>query len=150
MAQDNFIVRCPQCRAKNRIPPARAAQKAVCGKCRTPLPRPLGFPEHPVAVFDHTFKSEVLGFAGPTAALFWAPWCGHCARLMPIFDELAGEYSGFIKFAKIDQDKNPGTASQYQVQSVPTLLLFKDGRLIERLAGALPKHQLEHHLKSIL
>ena len=110
----------------------------------------MGFPEHPVEVFDRTFASEVAAFRGPAAVLFWTPWCGHCARLLPIFDELASEFSGYIKFVKIDLDKNAATASQHQIASVPVLLLFKDGRIVNRLVGALPKYQLEHHLKSLV
>lgn len=149
MARDNFIVRCPKCGAKNRIPPSRTDRHAVCGKCRTPLPAPAGFTEHPVDVSDRTFATEVLGFGGPAAVLFWAPWCGHCRRLLPVFDELASEFSGYVKFAKIELDRNPATATQYQIQSVPVLLLLKGGRIANRLVGAIPKYQLEYHLRAL-
>ncbi len=150
MVQDNFIVRCPNCGAKNRIPPSRKDRQPICGKCRTPLQPAAGFTEHPVEVSDRTFSSEVLSFHGPVAVLFWAPWCGHCRRLLPVFDELASEFSGYIKFAKIELDKNPATATQFQVQSVPVTLLLKDGRVVNSLVGALPKYQLEYNLKSLL
>ncbi|MEN6441978.1 MAG: thioredoxin domain-containing protein [Syntrophobacter sp.] len=101
-------------------------------------------------VFDRSFGNEVLAFPGPVFTLFWAPWCGHCARLMPIIDELASEFSGKIKFAKMDLDKNPLIASQYQVKSVPAMLLFKNGRMVNQLLGALPKYQIEHHLRGLI
>jgi thioredoxin len=82
--------------------------------------------------------------------MFWAPWCGHCQRLMPVFAELASEFSGSVKFVKVDLDKSPATASENQVLSVPTLLLFKTGRLVNRLVGALPKNQLQYHLRTVL
>ncbi len=150
MVMESLIVRCPNCGAKNRIPQSRAKDRAVCGKCRTPLPLAQGFPEHPVDVFDLSFANEVLGFSGPVFTLFWARWCGHCARLMPIIDELASDFSGKIKFAKMELEKNPVTASRYQIQSVPVMLLFKDGRMVNQLHGALPKYQIEYHLRGLI
>lgn len=150
MAEDNLIVRCPHCGAKNRIPRSRAGQKAVCGKCRTPLPQSAAFPEQAVQASDYSFRSEVLDFRGPAAVMFWARWCGHCQRLLPVFDELAREFSGSVKFVKVELEQNPATASQYQVQSVPTIILFKNGGPADRVLGAVPKHQLEQHLRSIL
>jgi len=150
MLQENLIVRCPHCGAKNRIPRSRAADRPICGKCRTPLPSNAGFPERAVDVTDRSFRSDVISFPGPVLVFFWAPWCGHCQHLMPVFTELASEFSGAVKFVKVDLDKNPVTASEHQVLSVPTLLLFKAGRLVNRLVGALPKNQLQYHLRTLL
>jgi thioredoxin len=101
-------------------------------------------------VDDRTFDNEALKFPGPVLALFWAPWCGHCRRLLPLIDELALEYRGLVKFMKIDMDMSPGLASQYQVMSVPTMLLFRNGQLVNRLVGALPKDQIVYHLRPFL
>ena len=150
MVQDSFIIRCNQCGAKNRIPRSRAGERAVCGKCRAPLHFTAAYPQHAVDVAEPAFDAEILGFPGLVLALFWAPWCGHCRILLPVIDELATEYSGLVKFAKIDLDKSPGLASRYQVQSVPTMILFKNGRLVNRLLGAVPKDQIVYHLRALL
>ena len=150
MVQDSFITRCSRCGAKNRIPLSRAGEKAVCGKCRAPLQSTAAYPQYAVDVDERIFDAEVVGFPGPVLVLFWAPWCGHCRILLPVVDELASEYAGLIKFVKIDLDKSPGLASQYQVQSVPTMLEFKNGRLVNRLLGALPKDQIVYHLRTLL
>ncbi len=150
MVQDSFIVRCSQCGAKNRIPRSRAGEKAVCGKCRAPLLLTAAYPERSIDVDERTFGAEVLKFPGPVLALFWAPWCPHCLRLVPVIDQLASQYPGLVKFIKIDMDKSPGLASQYQVLSVPTMLVFKDGKLVNRLVGALPRDQIVQHLRPFL
>ena len=150
MVQDSFISRCNKCGAKNRVPRSRAGEKAVCGKCRAPLHFTAAYPEHAIDVNERTFDAEVLKFAGPALVLFWATWCGHCRLLLPVVDDLASEYSGLIKFAKIDLDKSPGLASQYQVQSVPIMIVFKNGRLVNRLLGAVPKDQIVHQLRALL
>lgn len=77
----------------------------------------------------------------------WAPWCGPCRIVGPIVDELAREMSGRVAFAKLNVDDNPRSAAQFQVQSIPTLLVFRDGRLVDRLVGALPKPALAAHLE---
>jgi thioredoxin 2 len=150
MVQDSFINRCSQCGAKNRIPRSRFGERAVCGKCRAPLHITAAYPEHAIDVNERIFDAEVIRFSGPVLMLFWAPWCGHCRVLLPVVDELAKEYSGLVKFAKIDLDKSPGLASRYQVQSVPTMLVFKNGQLVDRLLGAVPKDRIVNRLRTLL
>lgn len=101
-------------------------------------------------VTDSTFEQEVLQSAQPVLVDFWAVWCGPCRAVAPIVEELAGEYAGKLKVMKLDVDDNPRTATAYGVQSIPTLLIFKDGKPAERIVGALPKRAIVDKLQSVL
>lgn len=149
MNNTSTIVLCNQCGTKNRIPLARLEDRPVCGRCRAPLPTGSS-PTHPVEVTDRTFKEEVLSFPGPVLVDCWAPWCGPCRMVAPIMDQLASEYVGRVKITKLNTDENPATASQYGIQSIPTLLFFKNGRQVNKLVGALPKGEIEKHLRSLV
>jgi thioredoxin 2 len=150
MDEQSVMVACPNCGAKNRIRPDRFSAKPVCGKCRAPLPVFSGAPDRPLEVTDGTFRQEVLAFPGSVLVECWAPWCGACRSAAPTIDQLASQYAGRLKVAKLNVDQNPATASQYGIQSIPTMLLFKAGRLVDRLVGDLPKAEIERHLKAIL
>jgi thioredoxin 1 len=101
-------------------------------------------------VTDRTFAQEVLQSTPPVLVDVWADWCGPCKAIAPIVEELAREYEGRLKVMKLDVDENPRTASTYQVQSIPTLLVFKDGRLAERIVGAVPKQVIIDKLQSVV
>jgi thioredoxin 1 len=102
------------------------------------------------AVNDETFDAEVLKSTVPVLVDFWAAWCGPCRAIAPIVDELAKEYAGRLKVVKLDTDEAGDTTQRYQVMSIPTLLLFKDGQPVERLMGALPKAAIVGRLKTHL
>ncbi len=101
-------------------------------------------------VTDESFQKEVLEAEEPTFVDFWASWCGPCKMLGPIFEELSGEYSGKVKFAKVNVDENPKIPANYGVRGIPTLIMFKAGKVVDQVVGAVPKSQLENILKKVL
>jgi thioredoxin 1 len=104
----------------------------------------------PIDVNDDQFDQVVLKSATPVLVDFWATWCRPCTMIAPILDELAKEYSGRITFARLDVDQNQKTAAKYQIMSIPTLLLFKDGKPIDHIVGLRPKEELKRNLDAAL
>jgi thioredoxin 1 len=96
----------------------------------------------PIDISDETFSSTIQG-PGVVVVDCWAPWCGPCRFLSPIVEELAKDYAGRISFGKLNVDDNPNVAAQYDIMSIPTLLIFKDGKLVDKLIGAMPRQMLE-------
>ncbi|RZB35462.1 MAG: thioredoxin 2 [Desulfobacteraceae bacterium Eth-SRB2] len=149
MNPDSIIIRCKSCGTKNRIPKNRLNDSPVCGRCHTPLSKEKIY-DYPVDITDQTFKDEVISYPGPVLVDCWAPWCGPCQMITPVLEQLAREYAGRIKIAKLNADENPVTASQFAVQSIPTILVFKNGKNVNRLVGALPKNEIEKNILSII
>jgi len=102
-----------------------------------------------VEVTDQTFEEEVLKSDVPTEVDFWAPWCGPCMMVSPIYDKLAGEYRNF-KFCKINVDENPETAAKYQVISIPMQMFFADGEKIDELLGAVPEQTIRSKVGEVI
>jgi thioredoxin 1 len=94
-------------------------------------------------VSDATFESEVLKATGPVVVDFWATWCGPCRMIAPALEEIAGSLGSKVKIVKLNVDENPQTAAKYGIQSIPTLMIFKDGQMASRQVGAAPKQKLE-------
>ena len=104
----------------------------------------------PFAVSDAEFSSQVLDAGNPVLVDFWADWCGPCKMIAPVIEELAEEYDGQVTFTKLDVDANPKTAMEFGIRSIPTLLLFKEGKVAEQVIGAVPKSMLKKKLDKVL
>lgn len=96
----------------------------------------------PIHIDNETFETEVMQSDIPVIVDFWATWCGPCLMIAPVLEELAGEYANRVKICKLDVDANRETAGAYGIQSIPTMMVFKDGKMVDRLIGAVPKGEL--------
>ena len=103
-----------------------------------------------VQLSDDAFEADVLQSSVPVLVDFWASWCAPCKAISPVVDELAEEYDGQVKIGKLNVDENPATPGQFGVRGIPTLILFKDGQVVDQVVGAVPKNQLEGLIKKAL
>lgn len=101
-------------------------------------------------VTDNNFETEIIQSDKPAMVDFWAAWCGPCKMVAPVVKELANDYGDRVKIAKCNVDENPVTPSRYGIRSIPTLILFKNGQVVEQIIGAVPKDNIEEALKKVL
>ena len=151
-----MIVSCPKCGTKNRVDESKLDDKPVCGQCRQSLENVLGVAEpvgggdgHPQELTDANFE-QVLRAAGDRPVLVdaWATWCPPCRAIAPTIDQLAAESAGRWVVGKLDVDANPATAQRFRIESIPTLLIFSGGKLVEQMVGVQPKHAIQARLLS--
>lgn len=138
------IVKCAKCGSKNRVDEKSAVEKQpVCGKCGAELnvdAAASSDSSKPRVFTDATFSTDIAVPANvPVLVDAWAPWCGPCRMIAPVLDQLAAESGGKYIIGKLNVDENPKTAAQFGIQSIPTLLLFKNGSLVDRIVGVQPK-----------
>jgi len=144
------VIVCSNCGAKNRVDESRLANsEAKCGRCGTKLEAATSATDsQPLVITDQSFERDVLQVTGrPVLVDCWAPWCGPCRMIAPVLDQLASESQGSYRIAKLNVDENPQTASRFQISSIPTMLIFKDGKLVDRLIGAQPKQAISERLR---
>jgi thioredoxin 2 len=150
----NDQIRCPACGTTNRIDPDKVAggMQPVCGNCGLEIApaAPPATDAHPIDVSDSTFASEVEGSSLPVLVDLWAPWCGPCRMLAPTLNAIASEMAGRARIVKLNVDENPVTADRLRVQGIPTMVLFKGGREVDRLVGAHPKGEILRRLEAAL
>ena len=104
----------------------------------------------PVEVNDETFEAEVVNADIPVVVDFWAVWCGPCRMIAPVVEELAEEYDGKVKFSKLNVDDSPEVSMKYGIRSIPTLLVFKDGKPVDQIVGAVPKREVQKRVDAVL
>ncbi|HEY2006842.1 MAG TPA: thioredoxin [Solirubrobacteraceae bacterium] len=135
------IIACPSCGARNRVGPI-ASGFPRCPRCKSELP-------WVVDADAQTFEAEVNASV-PVVVDFWAAWCGPCRMISPVLEDLAGRHAGHLKIVKVDVDANPTLAERFGAQSIPLLVVFRDGNEIDRIVGALPRAALEQRLGPVL
>lgn len=132
------LLRCSHCQSINRVLKNKLGDAPKCGQCK----EALNFPKQPVDVTSHNFHQEVTQAPGLVLVDFWAPYCGHCMRLLPILDELAREYAGILKIVKVNTGLEQSLPGQFGVRGIPHLVLFEKGGKIAESSGFMPKPQL--------
>jgi thioredoxin 2 len=133
-----LTIRCQFCESWNRVDASRAADRPKCGKCGKPM-----LLDRPVSLNDETFARTIAESDVPVLVDFYADWCGPCKMMAPFVDEIARERQGQVLVAKLDTDRSQRTASEFNIRSIPTTIVFKGGKEAARQTGAVPKKGLE-------
>ncbi|MGO2088668.1 MAG: thioredoxin TrxC [Oceanisphaera sp.] len=140
---EHFLI-CPACSAKNRVPQSRLQQAPLCGKCKAYV-----ITDEPLTLtgtqLDRLLANETL----PLVVDFWAPWCGPCLQMAPVFGAAAADVAGLLRLAKLDTEAHQAAASRFGIRSIPTLIAFNQGKEISRQSGALSAGQLRQWLESL-
>ena len=140
------LIQCPNCGATNRVAGEETGKVAVCGRCKMALP--MG--SAPIDVTDASFLSVVEKSPIPVLVDMWAPWCGPCRMIAPVLEELAGEMAGKVRVVKMNVDENPATSDRFEIRSIPALIVFKNGREVDRMVGVQPKTEIARRLAAFI
>jgi thioredoxin 2 len=135
--QDTLEIVCPQCSAVNRVQSVRLNERPKCGKCKEDL-----FASHPVELTAETFGKTITRTGIPVVVDFWASWCGPCKMMAPIFQQAAARLEPKVRLAKVNTETEQMLASQFRIQSIPTLVIFKNGIEVARQPGAMDLNNL--------
>ena len=137
-------IRCGSCGSVNNVLVDRLRSGPRCGNCSARLE----FPSSPVDLSPPRFREEILRHPGVALIDFWSPTCGHCMRLNPLLDQMAMDHAGLIKIARVNVAVEQHLAMQFDIRSVPTLVLFKNGKKINQISGSLQREQMESWISS--
>lgn len=141
------IIRCAKCGANNRIATQSQPDRTpICGRCKAPLTANF----HPVIFTDRNFTAEAENSPLPVLIDFWAPWCGPCRIIAPVIEQLAKDIGGKARVGKLNVDENQMTAARFRVQSIPTLLILKNGKEVDRIVGAQSKDAILSRLNKYI
>lgn len=142
---DSLIIVCPHCHTPNRVPADKLAAGGQCGKCKQAL-----FTGQPVELDAASFAPHLERSQIPVLVDFWAPWCAPCRMMAPAFAQAARQLEPRVRLAKLDTEAHPQIAARYGIRSIPTLILFSQGREIARQSGAMDVHNLIRWVNSVL
>ncbi len=129
---DKIHIVCPNCDSINRVPNSRLGEGPKCGKCGSPL-----FTAHPVELGDHNFQKHIGKNDIPVLVDFWAPWCGPCRMMAPAMEQAASMLEPHVRVAKLNTEEARQTAAIFGIQSIPTVIIFKQGQEVARQSGAM-------------
>ena len=137
---DKHIV-CPNCGGTNRVPSGKDAREAKCGRCGQAL-----FSGHPAGANAAQFEKQITRSDVPVVVDFWADWCGPCHAMAPIYEQVAQELEPRFRFLKLDTEAEPGIAGRYNIRGIPTLMVFKGGKVLAQRAGVQDRNSLKSWL----